>query len=87
MASGLPRGSEEVVPRDQQPGPLLLILKFKNVSPMMLKKGSGNKSGISVEGIYQSFILLKTRLINHSIGVKNNNFEEKKDVCLKDKER
>ena len=54
---------------------------------MMLKKGSGNKSGISVEGIYQSFILLKTRLINHSIGVKNNNFEEKKDVCLKDKER
>ena len=54
---------------------------------MMLKKGYGNKSGISVEGIYQSFILLKTRLINHSIGVKNNNFEEKKDVCLKDKER
>ena len=54
---------------------------------MTLKKGSGNKSVISVEGIYQSFILLKTRLINHSIGVKNNNFQEKKDVCLKDKER
>ena len=53
---------------------------------MKLKKGFGNKSVISVVGIYQSFILLKTRWINHSIEVKNN-FEEKKDVCLKDKKR